>query len=463
MKVPWPLVVLLLVAGGNEDHHAPSPAPEPPIPPRPGPVPPIPAPFSLEVKPVPTGASDLTWRQDRYASIAKALSQSGAIPAAQQHDAAISILTQWDLATTAGKFEFNHNAAALPLPPGEAERYFLVDPSWGMPNQPAGKKLAAGSPDDATFALEFLAALEEYYQTAWAALKKSPATGDWFVALSHSGYGGPYNVNEYSDTRDQLAALLATAKGIPLGAFGIPGGAGGSVTPPRDVGPSDWTKKTSQQKWNTIAHDQGQYAAKALGANVAGAGPPPLPSVTSQPLEILDWLKQAKLSAVFVYPEMPWSFNGDTATASYDLSDGSHVVWTAGSDGSVSYDHTGIGGINFGRIVNEIASVVADVALVAGLLPLAMFVHTLQAIANKTSLADLGKALKQDWDIVANEAQLAFSIVDGDWGKTWDLATKEGQYLEGMVAAFLPGPAPDRDGNLTVTSTTPAKKPPPKA
>ena len=188
------------------------------------------------------------------------------------------------------------------------------------------------------------------------------------------------------------------------------------------------------------------------------------PRADAQPLDLVGWLQSryalvegptqtffAYLSPVFAYPEMGWAFQSDgSATCGYDMSDGSHVSWRATPDGGSTYNHTGIGGVNFGRLINSIASTLAIVADVSGFVIAGMFINTAQAAANHLPLSDLGQALKQDWDITKDSAQLAFSIYDGDWQKAWRLATSDGSDLSAIQNAWAPGSAPDVNGQLTI-------------
>ena len=158
-------------------------------------------------------------------------------------------------------------------------------------------------------------------------------------------------------------------------------------------------------------------------------------------------------SPYFLYPEFGWTVTGSTATASYNLAPGDNVTWTATDDGKWSYHHVW-GGINLDTIINDVASSLAILADVGGFVFLGMFLNTAQAIANHVPLSDLGAQLKNDWATMQNSALLAYSIYDGDWQTAWNAATKYGQDLSGIVAAWSPMPAPDYNGNLTITSTS---------
>ena len=165
------------------------------------------------------------------------------------------------------------------------------------------------------------------------------------------------------------------------------------------------------------------------------------------------------VSPVFTYPEFGWSFNGETATATYNLGPQDNVTWTAGSDGTWHYEHTW-GGFSVGAIINDVVSTLAIIADVSGFVFLGMFLNTAQAVANHEPLSELGKALQEDWAAMQNSAQLTYALIDGDWETAWNAATQYGQNLSGIQAAWAPGPAPDVNGNLTITaSSTPSTSP----
>lgn len=203
--------------------------------------------------------------------------------------------------------------------------------------------------------------------------------------------------------------------------------------------------------WKDFGEGQGAIAKAAK----AKAGPRPAPN--AEPLAVKAWLDKSGLSPVFAYPEWPWTFSGDTATTQHFIiapDDG--VTWTANDHGQWSYVHS-YGGTDLGQLLNSFSSALAIGADLAGFAFAGMFLHVAQAVVNHEPLASLGQALKADWDRTSNAGQLAFSLLDGDWQQAWDQATKYGTDLSGIVAAFYPGKAPDRSGNLTVTAAT---KPP---
>jgi hypothetical protein len=217
-----------------------------------------------------------------------------------------------------------------------------------------------------------------------------------------------------------------------------------AYTPVPDSTP--WAKLTADQQWTRLAQNQGKYAKSVLKGR---------PAPNAAPATIFAWLKQAKLSPVFAYPEFGWTVSGANATAGYDLGSNDTVTWTADSSGNNDYDHV-TGGLSFGNFLNDTVTALAGLASVEGLVFLGMFISTLQAVANHEPIGQLGTSLKADWDKFANSAQLAFSVIDGDWAQTWNYATQYGKDLTGIAEAWYPGPAPDINGKLTITKATAA-------
>lgn len=206
------------------------------------------------------------------------------------------------------------------------------------------------------------------------------------------------------------------------------------------------------------------------------------PAFDAQPLDIAHWLEglapktvstapyggMATLqgSPVFMYPEWDWTFDGDNATASYTLSSGQHVTWTADAWGAWKYDDV-TPGFDLGRTLNEIGSSLAVVAALSGFFVfVANFIHIAQAILNHEPISQLGAALKSDYDMLANRVALSesvmgyvedppsllFAVQNGDWAKSWNQATNFGKDLSGITAAWAPGPAPDVNGKFTITA-----------
>lgn len=200
------LLLLLLVVGRRSSGPSPKPGP---IGPLPGPVPPIP-PRTLAQQAFNTGASDLTWRSRVHTNIASALSQLQEWSnRTDMGDAVASMVAHWSLATGDGTQEWNFNGAALPVAWSGGTAFFSVDPSMHWTSQQAGNRLASYQHDPATdaqsAAADYVLAVRRVCPSAWAALLKSPTTADWFVALTHCGYGGPSSVSDYQAKRKLIA------------------------------------------------------------------------------------------------------------------------------------------------------------------------------------------------------------------------------------------------------------------
>lgn len=201
------------------------------------------------------------------------------------------------------------------------------------------------------------------------------------------------------------------------------------------------------QKWADVKGWGSAAKAKAGILQILKSRPP----ANADPDAITSWLNAwGAVSPVFMYPEWGWSVNGDNATASYNLGTNNSVTWTANSAGAWSFNH--VTSQTLGDFMDELVSAVGIAADLSGFVFAGMFLHLTQAIADKEPIADLGRALKNDWDIASNSGQLAFSLIDGDWAQAWNSATQYGKDLTGITAAFAPGPAPDAQGNLTITA-----------
>jgi hypothetical protein len=187
------------------------------------------------------------------------------------------------------------------------------------------------------------------------------------------------------------------------------------------------------------------------------------PAANAQPSDIAEWLKGKNLSPLYLFPEWGWSPTDKPLEmhAAYDLGDNDHVEWWAHLDGSWSYHHVW-GGVNFGRALDTIVGVVAQLASLTGWFGVGALLHTAQAIADKKPLSDLANALKQDWTDSQDAGELAFSVVTGDWSQAWDAATKYGQDLRPLFAAFRGQPAPDRNGVPILDQPSPLQQPLPK-
>lgn len=201
------LLVVLLVLSRRQ---SPGPAPGPgPIPPLPGPVPPIPNRATAQ-QAFNTGASDLGWHSRVHANIASALAS---LPEwanrTDMGEAVVSMVAHWSLATGDGAQEWNFNGAALPVAWSGGTAFFSVDPGMHWTSQSAGNRLASYQHDPATdaqsAAADYVLAVRRICPSGWAALLKSPTTADWFVALTHCGYGGPSSVADYQAKRKLLA------------------------------------------------------------------------------------------------------------------------------------------------------------------------------------------------------------------------------------------------------------------
>lgn len=179
------------------------------------------------------------------------------------------------------------------------------------------------------------------------------------------------------------------------------------------------------------------------------------PAANAQPSDVKTWLDANNVFPLFAFPEWGWTVNGNEATASYSLANNDQVTWTADNAGNWHYDHAW-GGFNVGQVLNAIASALAIVADASGLVFAGMFIHLLQAAANKEGLSGLATALKQDWDAIDTDEQnvgLAFAVASGDWEKAWNLATNYGTDMTAIIEAFG-GTAPDINGVLNVTKST---------
>jgi hypothetical protein len=415
------------------------------------------------------GTGGSSWVQTRYAAafdaVGKLLPQ---IDASDLHEIAVSVVALWALETAYGKAEWNFNVGNVVNVGSQA--YFI--------NAGDGRSYAA-YPTLADAVDAWASLIRGRYQNAAVQLIENPTSDAWVTLL---GQGGYYEANVltyvkgYDGARVIVAALLSgnAPKGTGPSSSSSSSSSTSPVIPIKGVKPKSSTStpagpnvtatpsggalSASGKRWSAIGQTAGS-TVKLLGPSSVWAG---RPSVTSQPADVNTYLSNMPggtskwtMSPVFAYPEMGWSFNGDTATASYQLSPGDNVTWTAKSDGSWTYEHT-YGGVT--QFVDQLASDLASALPVAfdlaGFAFAGMFVHVVEAVANGSSLQTLGQALASDWQATSNAAQLAFNLMDGDWQNAWNHATEYGKDLSGIVQAFAPGAAPDENGRLTITQAS---------
>ena len=187
------------------------------------------------------------------------------------------------------------------------------------------------------------------------------------------------------------------------------------------------------------------------------------PAANSEPSQIADWLRAHNLSPLYLYPEFGWGPSEGKPLerhAAYDLGDKNHVDWWAALDGTWSYHHVW-GGVDVGRLIDTIVSVVAVGSSLMGWPGMGTMLHTLQAIADHKPLSELGNEIKQDWQDTLDAARLAFSVITLDYQAAWDAATDYGRDLHGLLDAFNGQPAPDRNGVPMIDQPSPLPHPMP--
>ena len=444
-----------------------------------------------QVPQVGTGGS--SWVSTRYAAafdaVGKLLPQ---IDASDLHEIAVSVVALWALETAYGKAEWNYNVGNV-MNVG-SQPYFV---NAGDGNSYAAYPTLADAVDAWATLLR-----SSRYQNAAVQLIENPTSDAWVTLMGQAGYyTAPVltYVKAYDGARLNVAQLLASAAPAnakaPSGGTGAkaPSGGGAKVIPIRGKNPHTMQEPStaqqqaaqeakqlgvlhqgnqgttptgaplsaSGQRWDT----QGILAGaklKSWGSNAAVIMSTRTP-VTGQPSDMNAFCNQWGLSPVFAYPELPWSWNGDTATATYNLGPNDSVTWTAQSNGTWSYSHTTAGFLqqaantlasDLQQLVNDLGVALPLAADLTGFLFVGMFLHLAEALIKGQSLSDLGQALAQDWNVSSNAAQMAFNIVDGDWGKAWDHVTQYGQNLDALRQAFYPGAAPDRNGKLTISQSS---------
>lgn len=224
----------------------------------------------------------------------------------------------------------------------------------------------------------------------------------------------------------------------------------------------------------TLAAEQGVRQASAqAGAAELAAAKLQRPAPSSQPSDIADFLNGPigrYWGPVQLYPEFGWRlttheapsgpvgfnlaetlFPVGTSLAAYDMGPGDHVSWNVTPSGQWSYEHTW-GGFDLGRTLESIASAVAIVGAAFGIVGLGQFVYLLNAAAGNGLPAELGSALKGDYDNFSSAEDLAKAVAAGDWSSAWNQVTARGTDLLALQNAFSPGPAPDIHGDLTVAA-----------
>lgn len=107
----------------------------------------------------------------------------------------------------------------------------------------------------------------------------------------------------------------------------------------------------------------------------------------------------------------------------------------------------------WGQAFSGASKALSDLGAAFGIAGVGQFVYLLSALGGNASPSALASAFKTDYASFSDAGDLAKAVSSGDWGSAWSVVTGDAQNLADLVNAFSPSPAPDEQGQLTITST----------